>query len=281
VPTSGHNGPVMRRRLGQLVKAASAAYDVARPSGAGLAVLLYHRVGARTPVSVDLPAGLFADQMALLADRYQVLTLDQAADQLASGAPPRGKPAVAITFDDGTADFLEEAVPVLVEHGLPATLYVATAFVEEQRSFPDDGRPATWAALADAVATGLVTIGSHTHTHLLLDRTDGPTAADELDRSIDLNGERLGVGAQHFAYPKALAGSPAAATEVGRRFRTAAVAGTRLNRWAGTDLHQLARTPIQVTDGLRWFERKADGGLRLEDQLRRRVNRKRYAGATT
>jgi peptidoglycan/xylan/chitin deacetylase (PgdA/CDA1 family) len=210
-----------------------------------------------------------------------VLTMDQAADQLAAGEPPRGRPAVAITFDDGTADFLEEAVPVLVAHRLPATLYVATAFVDEQRSFPDDGRPATWAALADAVATGLVTIGSHTHTHLLLDRADGATAAGELDRSIGLIGDRLGVAAEHFAYPKALAGSTAADAEVRRRFRTAAIAGTHLNRWSGSDLHRLARTPIQVTDGLRWFGRKADGGLRLEDQLRRRVNRKRYAGATT
>jgi peptidoglycan/xylan/chitin deacetylase (PgdA/CDA1 family) len=271
----------MRRPLGQLVKAASAAYDVARPGGAGLAVLLYHRVGARTPVSVDLPTPLFADQMALVTERYQVLSMDQVADHLGTGEPPRGKPAVAITFDDGTADFLEEAVPVLVAQGIPATLYVATAFVEEQRSFPDDGRPATWAALAEAVATGLVTIGSHTHTHLLLDRVDGRSAADELDRSIGLIGERLGVAAEHFAYPKALAGSPAAEAEVRARFRTAAVAGTRLNRWTGSDLHRLARTPIQVTDGLRWFGRKADGGLRLEDQLRRRVNRKRYAGATT
>jgi peptidoglycan/xylan/chitin deacetylase (PgdA/CDA1 family) len=271
----------MRRPLGQLVKAASAAYDVARPTGGGLAVLLYHRVGGRTPVSVDLPTALFGDQMALVAERYQVLTMDQAADQLAAGEPPRGQPAVVITFDDGTADFLEEAVPVLVEHRIPATVYVATAFVDEQRDFPDDGRPATWAALAEAVATGLVTIGSHTHTHLLLDRVDGPTAADELDRSVGLIGDRLGVAVEHFAYPKALAGSPAAEIEVRARFRTAAVAGTHLNRWTGSDLHRLARTPIQVSDGLRWFGRKADGGLRLEDQLRRRVNRKRYAGATT
>jgi len=126
-----------------------------------------------------------------------------------------------------------------------------------------------------------VTIGSHTHSHLLLDRADGPTTADELDRSVGLIGDRLGVAVDHFAYPKALAGSPAADAEVRRRFRTAAIAGTRLNRWTSTDLHALTRTPIQVTDGMRWFARKADGGLRLEDDLRRRANRRRYAEATT
>jgi peptidoglycan/xylan/chitin deacetylase (PgdA/CDA1 family) len=271
----------MRRPLGQLVKVASAAYDVVRPAGAGLAILVYHRVGGRTPVSVDLPTPLFDAQIALLADRYQVLTLDDAVTHLAAGAPPRGKPAAVVTFDDGTADFVDEALPVLVDHGVPATLYLATAFVEDQCGFPDDGAPASWSALADAVTTGLVTIGSHTHTHLLLDRADGAAAAEELDRSIALIGERLGVKADHFAYPKALLGSEAAQGAVRDRFRSAAIAGTRLNRWAGSDLHRLARTPIQVTDGMRWFERKADGGLRLEDDLRRRVNRRRYAGATT
>jgi hypothetical protein len=98
---------------------------------------------------------------------------------------------------------------------------------------------------------------------------------------VGLLADRVGVAARHFAYPKALPGSPAADAEVRRRFTTAAMAGTHLNRWTGTDLHQLARTPIQVTDGMRWFARKADGGLRLEDQLRRRVNRSRYAEATT
>jgi peptidoglycan/xylan/chitin deacetylase (PgdA/CDA1 family) len=269
----------MRRPLGQLVKAASAAYDVVRPGGDGLAVLLYHRVGGRTPVSVDLPRPLFEGQVAVLAERYQVLTLDQAVEHLSAGEPPRGRPAVVITFDDGTADVVDEAMPVLADLGLPAILYVATAFIEEGRPFPDDGRPASWAALRDAASAGLLTIGSHTHTHRLLDRVDGPTAADELDRSSALLGERLGVAPTHFAYPKALPGSPAADAEVRKRFRTAALAGTHLNPWTGTDLHALARTPIQVTDGMRWFGRKADGGLRLEDQLRRRV--RRYAEATT
>ena len=43
----------------------------------------------------------------------------------------------------------------------------------------------------------------------------------------------------------------------------------------------LHRSPIQVSDGLRWFRRKAAGGLSLEDDLRRLRNRRRYAGAVT
>ena len=61
------------------------------------------------------------------------------------------EPTVAITFDDGTADFADVALPVLVEHRVPATLYVATDFVERGTTFPNDGVPLSWTALRDAV----------------------------------------------------------------------------------------------------------------------------------
>ncbi|MFN8046952.1 MAG: polysaccharide deacetylase family protein, partial [Dermatophilaceae bacterium] len=136
--------------------------------------------------------------------------------------------------------------------------------------------------LADAVGTGLVSIGSHTHAHLLADRTPAAELAADLDRSIGLIEDHLGVHPVHFAYPKALpapAGSPAAA-EVAARFVTAAVAGGRRNRYGRTDKQHLARTPITVGDGVDGFARKVEGGLRLEGWAREQLDRRRYAGAT-
>lgn len=270
----------MRSQVQELVKWTAAAADgLRRPRG--LVVLIYHRVGARTPVSVDLPRPLFGEQLAALAAGWAPVTLDDAADLLARPAAPLGLPPVCVTFDDGTVDFVEEALPELVTHGVPATLFVATDHVESGRTFPDDGRPVSWAALRDALSTGLVTVGSHTHTHRLLDRVGGPEAAGELDRSIGLIEDRLGVVCSHFAYPKALLGSPAAEQEVRRRFRTAAIAGTRPNPYGRIDPYRLRRSPIQVGDGMRWFRRKAAGGLALEDDLRTLRNRRRYAGTVT
>jgi peptidoglycan/xylan/chitin deacetylase (PgdA/CDA1 family) len=266
----------LTRRLGKAV--AGAADLVVRP-GPGVVVLIYHRVGRRTAVPVDQPTALFDEQMAWLADSGRVATLDKAVDALRQ--PNGAEPMIVVTFDDGTADFATDALPVLERHGIPATLYLATDFVERQVAFPDDGQPLTWAALADCVATGLVTVGSHTHTHALLDRLPVDQVGDELDRSIGLIGERLGVTAAHFAYPKALPGSPAADRLVRERFASAAVARTRPNVYGRTDVHQLTRSPIQVSDGMRWFERKAGGGMWAEDSVRRLVNRRRYAGATT
>jgi peptidoglycan/xylan/chitin deacetylase (PgdA/CDA1 family) len=270
----------MQSQVQQLVKWTSAATDLLRRPR-GLVVLIYHRVGAHTPVSVDLPRPLFADQLAALAAGWAPVTLDAAVGLLAVATDPPGPPPVCLTFDDGTADFVEEALPELVEHSIPATLYVATDHIEAGREFPDHGRPVSWAGLRDALSTGLVTVGSHTHTHRLLDRVGGPEAAGELDRSIGLIEDRLGVTCSHFAYPKALPGSPDAEQEVRRRFRTAALAGTRPNPYGRTDLYRLRRSPVQVGDGMRWFLRKAAGGLGLEDDLRTLRNRRRYAGTVT
>lgn len=270
----------MRRQAQQLVKWTAAAAGALRRRR-GLVVLIYHRVGGHTPVSVDLPRPLFAEQLATLVAGWAPVSLDAAADLLAGAAAPPGLPPVCLTFDDGTADFVEEALPELVKYGIPATLYVATDHVEAGREFPANGRPVSWAGLRDALSTGLVTVGSHTHTHRLLDRVDGPEAADELDRSIGLIEERLGVACAHFAYPKALLGSPAAEHEVRSRFRTAALARTRPNPYGRTDLHRLSRSPVQVGDGMRWFRCKAAGGMALEDDLRVLRNRRRYAGTVT
>ncbi len=264
----------------QAAKVASRAVDLARPKLPGLVVLLYHRVGRRTAVEVDLPLDRFDEQMRFLVEHARVVTLNDALAEL-DGPAREGDSVVAVTFDDGTADFADVALPVLVEHGVPVMLYVATEFVDTGRHFPDDGVPLSWAALADTTSTGLVDVGSHTHTHALLDRLDPTLVGAELDRSIELIGSHVGAAPRHFAYPKAVLGSAAAEGEVRARFASAAVAGTRPNPYGATDPYRLARSPIQLADGMRWFEAKVDGGMAFEDTLRRLVNRRRYAGATS
>ena len=262
----------------QAPKLVAAAVDVVQKPGTGLVVLIYHRVGRRSAIEVDLPLATFTEQIAFLAAHTEVVTLADGLARVADEHAPRD-PIVAITFDDGTADFAELAVPVLVEHRVPATIYVATDFLERGREFPGGGTPLSWRALADTLATGVVDVGSHTHQHALLDRLPEPEIAGELDRSIELIGERTGHVAEHFAYPKALPGSPAAEAAVRARFRSATLAGTRANRYCATDPFRVARSPIQVSDGMRWFRHKAAGGLAFEDTLRRAI--RRHPGGTT
>ncbi len=214
--------------------------------------------------------------MEALSSSGSVISLDRAVEGLVGGTDLSGR--VVVTFDDGTADFVELAAPILERHSVPATLFVATKFIDEGIEFPDHGRPATWPGLADAMSSGLVTIGSHTHSHALLDRLPPDRIADELDRSVGLIGQHLNAEARHFAYPKALVPSRAAEAQVRSRFSSASLAGTRANP-VGTNVFRLRRSPIQVLDGERWFTRKLNGGMGLEDDLRALVNRRRYREA--
>lgn len=260
-------------------KLAYAIDDVAK-STAGSVVLAYHRVGGQTASPVDLDRSMFRRQMAHVRAACTVDSADTyvAHHELGRGTAVGPQQRVLLTFDDGTADFLDEVVPVLVEYDLPATVYVATAHIDEQLDFPAEGKPISWAGLRDAVSTGLVTVGAHTHTHRLLDRCSVAEVVDELDRSNARIAEEVGIVPQHFAYPKAVRAGGLAEREVKRRYRSAAIAGTRPNAPGQTDLYRLHRSPIQVADGWEGFQRKLVGGMRVEDDVRRLLNRYRYRG---
>jgi peptidoglycan/xylan/chitin deacetylase (PgdA/CDA1 family) len=265
----------------QAMKVAAAAGDKVRARAAGVVVLIYHRVGARAQSEIDLPADEFDRQMAWLAETGRVVDLHTAVAQLAGADVeiPVANPVV-VTFDDGTSDLAEVALPILARHQVPATVYIATRHVDEQLPWPAEGTPLSWAGAKELVDSGLVTIGSHTHSHALLDRLRPDEAADELDRSQALIEDNLGIPADHFAYPKAVAPPAAIEALVRDRFVSAALGGNRPNPYGRTDLHRLARTAIQVSDGWTYFQRKAEGGMALEDSFRRALNRVRYRRAT-
>ncbi len=100
----------------------------------GAVMLMYHTVADREHAPfVDprnrLPPTILRRQLAFLAARRHVVSLDHLVTMLADGqVPPRG--TVVITFDDGYRDNLTVAAPLLAEWGLPATLYLASAYVD-------------------------------------------------------------------------------------------------------------------------------------------------------
>ncbi|MFP6685798.1 MAG: polysaccharide deacetylase family protein [Polyangiaceae bacterium] len=100
-------------------------------------VLLYHRVvgdGVDPLLRRLLPGVLscseFRAQMQYLARHYPVVPL---AELLMRRAEPGNR--VAITFDDGYADNLHHAMPILREFGLPATVFVVAGYVDSERRF--------------------------------------------------------------------------------------------------------------------------------------------------
>ncbi|MGK5052358.1 polysaccharide deacetylase family protein [Janthinobacterium sp. RB2P8] len=104
---------------------------------ATLSILIYHRVLARPdplfPGEVD--ARLFERQLRLLKRFYAPLPLDEAVHRLQDGSlPPR---AACITFDDGYADNAQVALPLLQRHGLHATFFIATGYLDGGQMWND------------------------------------------------------------------------------------------------------------------------------------------------
>jgi peptidoglycan/xylan/chitin deacetylase (PgdA/CDA1 family) len=104
-------------------------------------VLVYHRVGQRglDPWHLTIEPEIFAGQMETLARDWSPVSLPELVDGLGERRLPER--AVAVTFDDGYADNLAVAAPILLEHRIPATLFVATDLVDS------DGPP-WWDELA-------------------------------------------------------------------------------------------------------------------------------------
>jgi peptidoglycan/xylan/chitin deacetylase (PgdA/CDA1 family) len=96
-----------------------------------LAVLTYHRVGTADddgyPGIVSASSAAFAEQVAWLAADYHPISL---ADLLArrDGGPALPRRAVLLTFDDAYRCFASDAWPVLRARGVPAALFVPTAY---------------------------------------------------------------------------------------------------------------------------------------------------------
>ncbi len=79
-------------------------------------------------------ATAFEEQLRYLRSHAQVLPLREAVERLQSGTlPPR---SVSLTFDDGYANNLETAYPLLHKYGMPATIFLATSYVESGELFP-------------------------------------------------------------------------------------------------------------------------------------------------
>jgi peptidoglycan/xylan/chitin deacetylase (PgdA/CDA1 family) len=146
----------------------------------------------------------FAEHLSVLRDRgHEPLTIADLVRRQQAGSLPAK--AIAITFDDGLADFECHALPILERFGFASTLFVATGYVgETARWLADLGeghRPMmSWDEIA-ALPQRNVEVGAHTHSHPQLDLLSEVEAAREIEHSKALLEAHLGRRVESFAYP--------------------------------------------------------------------------------
>jgi peptidoglycan/xylan/chitin deacetylase (PgdA/CDA1 family) len=126
------------------------------------------------------------------------------------------RPLVSLTFDDGYANFHSQVLPILTRFAVPATAFVVTgsigksepmafdhwALSNSERVNPEAWRPLNWKELENCAASGLVTIGAHSHQHLRGSQCTPAQIADEVLFSREILRSRLGeTHSNQYAYP--------------------------------------------------------------------------------
>jgi peptidoglycan/xylan/chitin deacetylase (PgdA/CDA1 family) len=115
------------------------AYTLAgkgRPAASSAPFIVgYHRVvenfgrSARHAIpSLLISMRMLEKHIDWIAQRFQLLSLDEIGQALEAGAPFR-RPTAAITFDDGYSDFYWNAYPLFKRKGIPAAVFVVTDVV--------------------------------------------------------------------------------------------------------------------------------------------------------
>ncbi len=172
-----------------------------------LVILQYHHVSTKTPMSTSIAPEKFAEHLAYLYRHFTVIDLPSAmyALQHKQQLPNR---AVAITFDDGFANILNNAHPLLQRYGFPYTIFI------NPQSIGVEPSQLTWLEIKQ-MAQQNVTFANHTLNHLhMLNRKSDPVSGTPESTEIWLErimqninaaeaiiAKQVGYSLQYVAYP--------------------------------------------------------------------------------
>jgi peptidoglycan/xylan/chitin deacetylase (PgdA/CDA1 family) len=154
IEVSGYLKIKLRSCLDQMAAFAGLLQRCERGMRRGLTILMYHRILPEAQChnyplnSLVIPVDVFRQQMDWLTANFRVLPVKEAMEELLSGGPFTN-PLVAVTFDDGYADNFELAAPVLEEHGLRATFFVSSGFVDKGKVQWFDRAADAWTHISD------------------------------------------------------------------------------------------------------------------------------------
>jgi len=140
----------------------------------------------------------------LVSTGYKPLPLDRMIEAISSRSEMPGK-TFCVTFDDACADFIENALPLLEKHGIPATVFVPTGFIGDRNRW-DAGSAAKLSKIMSeselrAAQAGNVTLGSHTHNHVHMVKQSAQTVKADLELSFRCLRDIYGVPAPALAFP--------------------------------------------------------------------------------
>jgi peptidoglycan/xylan/chitin deacetylase (PgdA/CDA1 family) len=117
-----------------------AAMTLRRAAATWITVLTYHRVASPHDAVlleegvVDVTPGQLERQLAFVKRWFRPVGIEDILGHVGDGRPLPRNPLL-VTFDDGYRDNHDVALPILLRHGVQATFFIATDFIERRRPF--------------------------------------------------------------------------------------------------------------------------------------------------
>jgi peptidoglycan/xylan/chitin deacetylase (PgdA/CDA1 family) len=224
-------------------------------------LLTYHRFGESHGDAFCVSPHEFERQVAMLARQGRAVSLQ---DLISHVSKEREIPqdACLITIDDGMLSTLTHALPILEKWKVPAVAFVSSGLVG--KSIPDmPERYMGWDELRQLIASGLVEVGSHAHTHRSLGNMGLEDARFEARISKETLEENLGVPIRCFAYPFGTKGDFSSATDSALREAGYEIAFNSMHGAIRRDMPRfsLPRVKIEGGEGLLWFSLISRGAL--------------------
>ena len=207
---------------------------------------------------------VFVQHMKFLHDNgYSVINLRNVSKYLVNRQKRNCKAAV-LTFDDGFRDFYTKAFPVFQKHGFSATVFLPTAFIDNNRLKFKGKECLSWEEVRELHSKG-VTFGSHTVNHPKLTMLKKDDIEFEIRRSKEKIEHEIGKPIKSFSYPYAF---PETDNTFRKRLRSIIEAGgyengvtTSIRTAAkGDDVFFLKRIPVNSFDDLTLFRAKLEAG---------------------
>jgi peptidoglycan/xylan/chitin deacetylase (PgdA/CDA1 family) len=253
---------------------------------AGVGVAMASRRRARRQVGTlhDVADGAkFRRCVEWLLGRYTIVSL---ADLLSANGES-GRARLALTFDDGYADWYDVAAPVLTDLRCPATFFVCSGFVglegrsasrfkREQLRRSRDLAPLSRSQLAELAGGPLFDIGSHTASHIdFAQNMSSETLVTEIDgdRKLleDLTQQRVNWFAYPFGGERQL--SPLVVDHVRGAGFEAAFTALPGSLDTASDRFLLPRQSIDLLGGRLLWQARLNGGYELVFRARQRAFR--------
>ena len=158
----------------------------------GVITLMYHRFNENKYPSTNIRNEIFLEHLKEIRNSgIEFITFKKFKNVVESNISEN---YILLTIDDAFESFYINAWPILKSKKIPFILFVSTREIGKHGYM-------TWKQIKEIIASDLVTIGNHSHTHeYLIDWKDNEIKSD-LETSIKIFKNQLGFSPKIFSYP--------------------------------------------------------------------------------